>query len=285
MLGLRSDYSSVYGLFYTPRIHLKFNPSKHLNFRASVGKGYRSPNILAENSYLLASNRTLTISQNLKQEEALNYGITATAYIPINHRDLTIQGEAFRTDFINQAVSDLDSNPHAVNVINLHNNSYANSYQIEASYEIMKRWTVTAAHRITDSRQKIDGVWREKPLTSRYKSLITSSYETRLKKWQFDLTAQLNGGGRLPDPEVSNPLWEKEFKPYTVINAQITKNFRHISIYGGCENIFDYRQKNPIIDASNPYGSNFDATMIWGPLDGRKIYAGLRWSLAQKTKE
>ncbi|MBN1463170.1 MAG: TonB-dependent receptor, partial [Paludibacteraceae bacterium] len=282
LAGARADYSSLYGLFFTPRLHLKYALAKSFNLRASAGKGYRTPNVLAENSFLLASSRTLNIANDLKQEEAWNYGITATAYIPINKRELTLQGEYFHTNFINQTVSDLDSNPHEVNLINIYKGSFANSIQLEASIEILKGWTLTAAHRITDSKQTINGELREKPLTNRYKSLITTSYQTPLKKWQFDFTAQLNGGGRMPDPDVNNPLWNKEFKPYSVFNAQITKYFRTWSIYIGSENIGNYTQNNPIIDVANPSGSNFDATMIWGPVHGRKIYAGLRWALPKK---
>jgi outer membrane receptor for ferrienterochelin and colicins len=282
MVGLRGDYSTRYGIFYTPRIHVKYNPSKRFNIRSSIGKGYRSPNILAENSFLLASSRNLQIASNLKQEEAWNYGFTATGYLHINKRELTIQGEYFHTSFVNQAISDIDSNPHSVNIINVHNGSFANSYQLEASYEIIKRWNITIAHRITDTKQTINGVLREKPLTNRSKSLITTSYQTKLKKWQFDFTSQFNGGGRMPDPDPINPTWKTEFDPYTILNAQITKFYRNWSVYVGAENILNFRQKNPIIDAVNPTGSNFDASMIWGPIDGRKIYIGLRWSLAKK---
>ena len=120
---------------------------------------------------------------------------------------------------------------------------------------------------------------REKPLTNRYKSLITASYQTPLKKWQFDFTTQFNGGGRMPDPDSINPLWEKEFPAYTIINAQLTKYFKTWSIYGGSENLTAFVQDNPIIDVANPYSSNFDATNIWGPTHGRKIYLGVRWAL------
>ena len=40
---------------------------------------------------------------------------------------------------------------------------------------------------------------REKPLTNRYKGLLTAQYQPGLGKWQFDVTLQLNGGGRMPD--------------------------------------------------------------------------------------
>lgn len=282
LVGTRADYSSLYGLFFTPRLHMKYSLSKSFNLRASAGKGYRSPNILAENNFLLASSRTINIAPDLKQEKAWNYGITATKHFRLNKKELTLQGEYFFTNFVNQVVSDLDSDPHAVNIINVNQGSYANSIQLEASYEILRGWNITVAHRITDSKATINGVLREKPLTNRYKSLITTSYQTRLKKWQFDFTAQVNGGGRLPDPDKINPKWDKQFKPYTVLNAQITKYFKTWSVYLGSENFGSFTQPNPIIDVANPFGNDFDASMIWGPIHGRKIYVGLRWALAKK---
>ena len=86
----------------------------------------------------------------------------------------------------------------------------------------------------------------KKPLVSDYKGLLTASYQTPLKKWQFDLTSQFNGGGRMPTPDASN-----------------------------------YKQPNPIIDASNPRGDNFDGSMVWGPVHGRKIYAGIRFNISR----
>ncbi len=66
--------------------------------------------------------------------------------------------------------------------------------------------------------------------------------------------------------------------PFTVCNTQITHNRNDFDIYVGIENIFSYVQKNPIIDADNPFGDNFDASLIYGPVMGRLFYMGLRYS-------
>jgi hypothetical protein len=50
-------------------------------------------------------------------------------------------------------------------------------------------------------------------------------------------------------------------------------------VYIGIENLFDFRQTNPILDSANPQGPFFDASLIWGPLTGRMIYAGLRFGV------
>ena len=116
-------------------------------------------------------------------------------------------------------------------------------------------------------------------MTDQSKSLITASYQTPLKKWQFDYTAQFSGGGRLPAPDIANPLWDKTYQPYTMMNAQVTKFFRTWSVYVGSENLTNFVQKNPIIDVQNPMSNDFDAAMVWGPMHGRKLYFGIRWAI------
>jgi outer membrane receptor for ferrienterochelin and colicin len=279
LAGLRGDYSTEYGFFATPRLHLKYNLAEFLHLRASAGKGYRSPNVWAENNYLFASSRNIYLADELKMEEAWNYGTSLQFYIPMFGREMSLSGEWYYTNFINQVVVDMDSNPHQVIFSNLDGKSYASSIQVEMNMEILKGLTLTAAHRITDVKTTINGVLREKPLTNKYKALITTSYQTPLKKWQFDYTVQFNGGGRLPDPDAVNPQWETAFKPYTMMNAQVTKYFKTWSVYVGSENLTGFVQKNPIIDVQNPFGADFDASLVWGPMHKRKLYIGFRWAL------
>lgn len=281
LAGIRLDYSTLYKLFITPRLHLKYMPAEWVNIRASIGKGYRSVFVMPENSYFLASSRKINIDDNLRQERAWNYGTSISFYIPIAGRDLELSGEWYYTDFNNQVVIDVDSNPHAVSFYNLDGKSYSNSFQIQASYPVFKGFNLLGAYRWIDTKTTYGGIKMRKPLTSKYKALITASYETPLKKWQFDLTTQFNGGGRMPKPDAVNPLWGENFGAFTVMNAQITKNFRTWSIYAGAENILDKTQKNPIISSDNPYSSDFDATMVWGPTQGRKFYVGLRYTLGK----
>ena len=287
MGGVRGDYSTLHGFFVTPRLHLRYTPREWITLRASAGKGFRTANILAENSFLFASSREINIANNLQQERAWNAGFNFTFHIPIGFRELTIVGEYYHTRFINQVVVDRDSDANTVFFYNLRDGdrSFTNVSQIEVSYSFFEGFTLMAAYRLnrtmTDFRHPETGVVRSltNPLQSRYVSIATASYLTRNGRWQFDLTGQFNGGGRMPTPNPGDPQWEEEFPPFNVFLGQITKNFPNLAIYAGVENIFDFRQEDPIIDATNPRGANFDATMIWGPLKGRKAYIGLRWNL------
>ena len=273
MAGVRTDYSSRYGTFVTPRFHLKLTPNEVVSLRLSVGKGYRTVHALAENNYLLASGRTLVI-EDLEQERAWNYGISSSFVIPLFGRTLKLNAEYYHTHFIQQAVIDYDSNPSQICITNLDGKSYSNTIQVDASYPVVKGLELTAAWRWNDVKSTYGGQLMEKPLSSRYKGLITTSYKTPLGLWQVDATLQLNGGGRMPTPV--NGLWDRRFHAFEQVSAQVTRWFRHFYIYVGGENLTGFRQKQTIINADDPWSSNFDSTMVWGPVHGAMFYAGIR---------
>lgn len=284
MAGIRGDYSSLYGFFVTPRAHVKYMPNEYINVRFSAGKGYRTNHVLAENNYLLASSRKVVIAPNLKQEEAWNYGASLSSYIPLFGKTLNVNAEYYYTDFQNQLLVDMDSNPHEIAFTNLDGRSYSHVFQVEATYPVIKGMTLTAAYRVTDAKSTYNGELLEKPLTSKYKGLVTASYQTPLGLWQFDATLQLNGGGRMPKSyELADgtPSWEARYGGFEQVSAQVTRYFRRWSIYIGGENLTNFKQKNPIVDAANPWGDNFDSTMIWGPVHGAKGYIGIRFNLAR----
>ena len=284
MAGLRADHSSRYGTFVTPRLHVKYAPSDVVTFRVSAGKGYRTPFALAENNYLLGSGRKLVID-NLQQEQAWNYGISSSLSIPLADKLLKVNAEYYYTHFTQQMIIDYDSNPQEIRLTNLDGRSYSHTFQLDVSYPIISGLELTAAYRLNDVRATYGGKLREKPLQSKYKGLLTASYKTLLGLWQFDATFQLNGGGRMPEPYQKadgTPSWDKRFPAYGQLNAQVTRWFRHFSIYVGGENLTDYLQPNPIINASDPWSSEFDPTMVWGPVHGRMFYAGIRMNLGKK---
>lgn len=282
LAGARVDFHSLFGTLFTPRLNLRYAPIHHLTLRASAGKGYRTANIISENSHIMASSRIPDFpTENYFLEEAWNFGFSAIKELEINHREMVITAEFFRTEFQKQMVVDMENSASQVLFYALDGTSYANSAQLDVRYEVIRNFDLTLAYRLNEIKQTIGGKLLDKPLTNRYKALITANYTTHLKKWMFDYTVQFNGGGRIPQtpgtlPEYAVP---EEFSPYTVMNAQITRYFKRWNIYVGSENLLDYRQDMPVISADNPYGPSFDATKVYAPTIGRRIYAGLRFSL------
>ena len=280
--GVRADYSTRYGFFVTPRMNIRYTPFEWWTLRGSVGMGYRSPNAIADNAFILPSSRVLHLADEIKQERAVNTGLSTTFYIPMGSKELQLSMEYYYTHFLNSLIVDPDQDKHAVYIYNQTDlpgaKSFAHSAQVEASMEVLRGWTWTLAFRYTDVEQTTlcaDGIARLRPkaLTNRYKGVITTSYQTPLKKWQFDVTAQFNGVSRVPDG------FEQPFTWYPQLMAQITKYFRTCSIYLGAENMTNFRQDPCIVDSFHPWGSDFDASMVCGPTTGWKVYLGFRYDL------
>ena len=314
--GLRGDYSTRYGAFCTPRLNIRYAPFAWWTLRGSVGLGYRSPNIVADNAAYLASTRAYNLSpltlsaSHPHQERSLNAGLTTVFDIPIGKRNLQLSAEYYFTNFFDGVLVDLDASTDAVTFLNMSDipgaRSLSHTAQIEASMEVLRGWTITAAFRYNDVRQTSTNAatqqyeLREKVLTNRFKGLVTMSYVTPLKKWQFDVTAQFNGYGRMPDGfnTTSSTLHLTPYTQYYEKNgniyhswypqllAQVTKYWRTCSLYVGAENMTNFTQDHPIAgtyDADGhvimDYSVPFDASMVWAPTTGWKIYIGFRWAL------
>lgn len=273
MPGLRWDHSSLYGGFVTPRLHIKYSPSDIFTLRTSIGKGYRTPHALAENVTLLASGREIIIDPDLKQEEAWNMGASVGMNIPLFGKNLELNAEYYYTDFKHQMIMNFDGarGEHILSFENLDGKSYSHTFQVDATYPLLSGMTATAAFRLNDVKCTYDGVLRLKPLTSRYKGLLTLSYKTPLELWQFDMTGQLNGGGELYD--------QSRYPAYFQLQAQVTREFHRFSIYLGGENLTNYKIDNPILHSHHPWSAAFDATQVWGPATGAMAYIGVRFKL------
>lgn len=270
MAGLRGDHSSEFGWYVTPRLHLKWMPTDLLSLRATAGRGFRTVHPLAEMHYLLGSGRTL-VAGGMQQEAAWNTGLSAALNIPLMNKTLRLNAEYYYTTFQHQAVVDYESNPTEIHITPLDGRSYSHTLQVDATYPVLKGLTLTAAYRLNDVKQTIGGVLMERPLTSKYKGLLTASYKTPTELWQIDATLQLNGGGRI--------IGDERFKGYEQLSAQVTREFRYFAVYVGGENLTNFRQTDPIRNAMTPFDPSFESTLVWGPVHGRMLYAGLRFHI------
>ena len=282
--GFRADYNTYYErMFYTPRLHVRFRGHDEFAMRLSAGKGYRSPNVLAENSTMLASSRVISFLEQPKMEEAWNYGVNISKHFDVGEKEIQLLFDAYRTDFVNQIILDRDADAHEIRIYNLNGKSYSNCAQIQVDYELFKNFDVSAAFRYTDVKMTINDSLREKPFVNRYKGLLTLSYAPGT--WQFDLITQFNGDSRIPDMSgnataVADGQNLERSPFYVIMNAQITKRLgEHWEIYAGGENLTNYKQQHPLVAASEPFGNDFDASMVWGPLSGIRGYVGFRFQM------
>lgn len=282
MAGLRYDHSSLFGSYVTPRLHVKWTPSRILTIHGSAGRGVRSSRIMPQYHYLLASSRKMIFQEDVFREDAWNFGVGASCNLMLWEKMLNISGEYYYTRFRHRLAVDLDSDPHQARFIDVGSHSRNHTVQLEVGYPIIPDMTALLAYRYTDVSIDYGNGLVAQPLTSRSKGLLTLGYSPMMGIWQFDVTFTITGGGRMPTPYKTaegEMSWEPNYKAFCGLNAQITRNFPKWAVYIGGENLTGYRQKSPIIAADNPWGDSFDPTMIYGPLHGAMFYAGFRYNL------
>ena len=110
----------------------------------------------------------------------------------------------YRTDFEQVVPADLDANPHQVLFYSVPNSSYSNSFQTELNFQPLERLDIRIAYRYLDVKQKLHGVWLERPLTAQNRVLATISYSTERNQpddpqTSFDMTMQWFGKKRIPE--------------------------------------------------------------------------------------
>lgn len=290
--GLRGDYHNRMGFFLTPRLHTRYMPVKGTTIKASVGRGKRINNIFAENQNLFASSRQFNILGDgngkiygLDPEIAWNYGFSVTQEFKLFGKNADVTADFYRTDFQNQIVTDIDYLARQVRFYNLEGDSYANSFQFDFNYNPFTNFKIRASYKYYDIATDYEKGKLERPLQAKHRFFTNLEYETRErngKNWRFDATYNWIGKQRLPN--TSDNLPENQLNeysnPFGTINFQITRVFsKRFEVYIGGENVTNYQQHRVILGADNPFGSNFDSSIVYAPIFGQMYYAGLRFSL------
>jgi outer membrane receptor for ferrienterochelin and colicins len=279
--GVRADYHNLYGLFYTPRLHLRYNVTKKTTLRLSAGRGFRTSNVFIENQSVFASSRKVIVQETFKPEIAWNYGVSANQQFKLFGNEAFINVDFFRTDFENQIVVDLDQNTNQVVFYNLKGESYSHSLQTDFGFTPFKSFDVKLAYKWYDVKTTYNYELLDKPYVPKHRVMLNMAYSTYRDIWKFDFTTNWFGQSRLPSAALNPVEYQlpQKSKDYFLMQAQITKKFRKFDVYVGCENILNYTQRNPILSAADPNGQYFDASMIYAPIEGRIVYFGLRMEI------
>jgi hypothetical protein len=286
--GLRTDYNSLFDWFVTPRVHIRYEPVKGTTIRLSAGRGQRTANIFAENTSVFVSSRQINIlspvagkAYGLDQEVAWNKGVSLDQKLKLFSRDALISLDFFRNDFDNQVVVDMED-ARQVRFYNLNGKSFSNSFQAELNMEPARKFDIRLAYRLFDVKTTYSNQLLQKPLTAKHRAFMNLAYE--ISGWKFDYTLNYNGTKRIPSTLVNPVQYQRATgsPDYLYMNAQLSKVLgkkRPIEFYIGGENLGNFFQRDVIIAPDQPFSNYFDASLVWGPVSGRLIYAGFRYKL------
>ena len=282
--GVRADHNSVYGNVVSPRLHMKVDIGPLTALRLSAGHAFRTANPLVENASVLASSRNIKVEGPLGMERSWNFGVSLLHKWRWLGRKWELGLDAYRSEFTQQVVADLDRSPGTLAIYMLNGPSFANSVLADVQVELSRTLRAKASYRWYDVRATYDGVLRERPFTPGHRGLLDLAYESRNGRWRFDAFTNLFGTARLPGT-AANPADHRlpERSPaYATLNAQATVVLGSVELYLGGENLTSAVQRRQILSPEDPFGPYFDASMIWGPTQGAMIYGGFRHTLKRK---
>ena len=284
--GLRIDNHNNLGTFVTPRLHVRYTPWERAALRFSVGQGRKAANIFAENQSLFATNRSIDIQTNggsiygLRPEKAWNYGGSFQQGFSLFNKqgDLTI--DYYRTQFQDQVVVDWET-ARFIRFYNLEGESFANSFQLSLDYAPCENTAFRFAYKNYQVKTTFTNGLQQRPLQPENRFFANAEYNNVTeegKGWRFDATYHFVGSQRLPENPRDGLAAMAE--AYGLWNAQISRVFSpRFEVYLGGENLTKVQQNNPIIGVDRPFGRDFDASLVYAPVFGRMIYAGLRLKL------
>ena len=294
LAGYRYDYDQFHGSIHSPRLAYKFSPDAKNTLRASFGTGFRVVNLFTEDHAALTGARQVVIAEALKPERSYNGNLNYVVKLPSESFLLGLDMTGFYSYFTNKITGDFDQNPDQIIYSNL--NGHAISRGLAANIDltfyfplkVLAGVTYSSVYQLDDHGQ---GVQRTTQLHApRWSGNYLASY-TFNKGFVVDFTGVYTGPMRLP---VQPKDYRPEYSPwFTIANIQATKKFSNgIEVYGGIKNVFGFIPKYALIRAfdpfdktaadpvTNPNGYTFDTEYNYAPLQGRRAFAGIRYSLS-----
>ena len=299
--GMRVDRHNMWGTIVTPRLHARWSATEQTSLKLVAGTGFRTPNVLMEQLGTWASNRAWVIG-DLKPERGWNAGINLTSKFKLAYRQAEVALDGYWTEFQSRAVVDLDQDPHAIHIYNLDDReSRSLTAQAEMRWSVHRRVDMRLAYRwVKATTQRLGaetaGTLLD-PFVPKHRAFTQWSYASKVDKrggtWMGDLTVQWVGPQRTPRPVASFDDREASVleRGFIVANGQISRSFAEgRDLYLGVENLLNYRQSQPIVASalasdldSDAFENNMDASLVYGPIFGRLIYVGARFTLGEAS--
>jgi len=283
--GARYDAHNLFGGQFSPRLHLKYNFRPLTTLRATFGRGFRTANTFGDQLGLLASSRVVRIVETPQAEESWNTGVSFLHKFELFGRQAVFNTDYYYTYFDNQLVVDRDFSARQLLFYNLDGDSYSHSWQADFQLEPLRGLGLKFSYKY----QLVETDYLEgrlqKPLIPEHRALFNAGYTSPDGNWYVDFTTNYYGASRLPGTEQNpeNLQLAKQSDTFFLFNTQVTRTLGNFEVYAGSENLGNFIQDDAIVDAENPFGEFFDASMIYGPLNGRTIYLGVRFNFEKQS--
>lgn len=286
--GLRIDHHTKHGFVTAPRMSFKFSPSDQTTFRASAGTGFRVVNVFTEDHAALTGSREVVFNEDLQPEQSKSITASVEQMIPFGTNPMTISLDGFYTHFSNKIIPDYDQDPNLIVYENLDGFSVTQGFSIDVEQNFTAiPFNYNASITIMDVFTEENGEKLALTYAPDYTGSFGATYNFRSLNITLGYNGNLVGPKRMP-ANYAEEFGRDEWSPaYSTHDLKITREFTNVNdpngigfeAYISVENIFDYTQGSPLVDARNPFGPNFDTIYTWGPIVGRTFSLGARLNL------
>ncbi|WKZ67222.1 MAG: TonB-dependent receptor [Flavobacteriales bacterium] len=289
LMGYRLDHDRDHGLVQSPRLAYKFAPSGRFTLRANAGTGYRVVNLFTEDHAALTGARKVVITEDLLPERSWNATLNAVRKWTGEMRSIGLDASLFFTRFSNRILPDYDTDPDLILYRNLDGHGIAQGISLNVEARLGRGFRANAGATWMDVHT-VEGAKREDQyFAPGWQGTFALSQELP-RRLSVDLTGQWYGPMRLP-------VQPNDFRPayspwYTLINLQVKHRLNNrLELYGGAKNVLDFVPQDPLMrpfdpfdrsvddQVANPHGHTFDASYMYAPLQGRRWFLGLRFTL------
>ncbi len=292
LIGARADkHSLINNAIISPRVNVRYNPSKNFNFRASYSTGFRSPQAYDEDFHvaIVGGERVVTVlAPGLKQESSQSFSLSADMYHRFGNVQTNFLVEGFYTDlrdvFALRQLDGLDANGNAV--LERYNGSGATVFglNLEAKAFFSSHFDIQGGVTLQRSRYKKPEVWSDNPDVPAVKKMFRTPnvYGYFTANWDITRSLKATLTGTATGPMLVQHLvgsgtdvdMAVTTQTFFDASAKFTYTFRlfsrvNLDLSAGISNIFNSYQRD--FDT----GHLRDSGYIYGPSMPRSVNVGL----------
>ncbi len=257
--GLRFDYHNKYKSFILPNLAFLYGFTKNFYMRLGGGAGYIIPTAFTDLAEEQAYKNVYPIADYIKPEKSLGADLDFNYRLILSDElNLSIDQSFYYTRVYNSLIPQSDS--LTLNkIFYINSSSPLESKGINSNIELsLGDFGIFIDYTNTNAVYKYSSGIKHLELTPINKLNTTFTYEVE-DNWKSGIEAFYTGRQYLDNNTMSPGYW--------TIGVMIEKIFKHFSIVGNVENLFDVRQTKYENIVIPPY-TNPKFKQLYAPIDG-----------------
>jgi outer membrane receptor for ferrienterochelin and colicins len=266
--GFRLIYNSKYDAPVVYSMNIKYDPLQKLQFRASYGRGFRSPSLKELYLNFVDANHNVKGNPNLKSEFSHNFSFSANFNQAIGKNQCDLVFKSYHNQIKNKIDFAYDEkNPSKADYINLEGLYKTIGFQLDVKYKLHPRFTLASGvHYYGKSKYFNTQAYN-------YSTDATASISYHNLKYLFDIFIHLKHHGQQSrfyrDNDDDSQLTEGIAEAYNMLDCNVSRPFfnHKIILSAGAKNLLDVTTidaSGSISTGAHGSGSSGSNSIAWG---------------------